>query len=136
MSWYLEVICNTANLLHWFVIFYLAFICNQNAPAQTRLLHHDDGPSAQVEALVVPQGQARLFDKYSDVPFNDEKARLDNFAIELHQNPGNTGYIIVFGKIGKARYLAKSARMCEEELLYFATLKRNFVSLIMRRENA
>jgi hypothetical protein len=37
------------------------------------------------------------FDHYSDVPFADEKARLDNFAAWLHQYPDLTGYILVYG---------------------------------------
>src|SRR5207253_7135758 len=34
------------------------------------------------------------FDEYSDLKFNDEKARLDNFAIQLQQQPGSQGYYV------------------------------------------
>jgi len=37
------------------------------------------------------------FDEYSDLKFNDEKARLDNFASTLQQNPGAQGYYVIFG---------------------------------------
>jgi len=37
----------------------------------------------------------RKFDEYPDIAFNDEKARLDNFAIQLQGEPGAKGYIIV-----------------------------------------
>jgi len=37
------------------------------------------------------------FDEYSDLKFNDEKARLDNFAIQLQQQPGTQGYYVIFG---------------------------------------
>lgn len=37
----------------------------------------------------------RKFDEYPDIAFNDEKARLDNFAIQLQQEPGAKGYVIV-----------------------------------------
>jgi hypothetical protein len=37
------------------------------------------------------------FDEYSDLKFNDEKARLDNFAIQLQQQPGSQGYYVIFG---------------------------------------
>jgi len=37
------------------------------------------------------------FDEYSDLKFNDEKARLDNFAIQLQQQPGAQGYYVIFG---------------------------------------
>src|SRR5206468_11153356 len=37
------------------------------------------------------------FDEYSDLKSNDEKARLDNFAIQLQQQPGSQGYYVIFG---------------------------------------
>jgi hypothetical protein len=43
------------------------------------------------------QPECRKFDEYSDLKFNDEKARLDNFAIQLQQEPGSQGYYVIFG---------------------------------------
>jgi len=40
---------------------------------------------------------ARKFDEYGNIRFNDEKARLDNYAIQLQNEPGSTGTIIVYG---------------------------------------
>jgi hypothetical protein len=37
------------------------------------------------------------FDEYYDIARNDEKARLDNFAIQLNSEPGSQGYAIVYG---------------------------------------
>jgi hypothetical protein len=37
------------------------------------------------------------FDEYGNIRFNDEKARLDNYAIQLQNQPGTTGTIIVYG---------------------------------------
>lgn len=37
------------------------------------------------------------FDEYGNIRFNDEKARLDNYAIQLQNQPGSAGTIIVFG---------------------------------------
>ncbi|MGH9930714.1 MAG: PKD domain-containing protein, partial [Pyrinomonadaceae bacterium] len=37
------------------------------------------------------------FDEYGDIRFNDEKARLDNYAIQLQNDPGAQGYIIAYG---------------------------------------
>jgi hypothetical protein len=37
------------------------------------------------------------FDEYGNIRFNDEKARLDNFAIQLQNEPGSTATIIAFG---------------------------------------
>lgn len=41
--------------------------------------------------------KARLFDEYGNIRFNDEKARLDNYAIQLQNEPGSTATIIVYG---------------------------------------
>jgi hypothetical protein len=40
---------------------------------------------------------SELFDKFGDVCCDDEKARLDNFAIQLQNNPESQGYIIFYG---------------------------------------
>ena len=39
----------------------------------------------------------RKFDEYADLRFNDEKARLDNLAIQLQQEPGAQAYYVIFG---------------------------------------
>jgi hypothetical protein len=41
--------------------------------------------------------EARKFDEFGDVGCEDEKARLDNFANELQNNPDATGYIVFYG---------------------------------------
>ena len=38
----------------------------------------------------------RKFDEYYDIARNDEKARLDNYAIQLQAEPGAQGYVIVY----------------------------------------
>jgi hypothetical protein len=44
----------------------------------------------------------RKFDEFPDIQRNDEKARLDNFAIELQNDPTATAYVIVYpGKNSK-----------------------------------
>jgi hypothetical protein len=42
-----------------------------------------------------PIGQK--FDEYGDIRFDDEKARLDNYAIQLQNQPGSQAYIIGYG---------------------------------------
>src|SRR4051812_7543552 len=45
-------------------------------------------------------GQApvsQIFDSFGDVCCDDEKARLDNFAMALTDQPASTGYIIYYG---------------------------------------
>ncbi|HVG29252.1 MAG TPA: hypothetical protein VM864_05975, partial [Pyrinomonadaceae bacterium] len=44
-----------------------------------------------------PPVQPSKFDTYGNIPRNDVKARLDNFANELQNQPGSQGYIIAYG---------------------------------------
>lgn len=56
----------------------------------------------------------RMFDSYGDVFWEDEKARLDNFAITLQQDPDLIGYIIVYAGrracVGEAKDRAVRAK--------------------------
>ena len=47
--------------------------------------------------IPLPPAECRKFDEYGNIRFNDEKARLDNFAIQLQNEPTATGYIIGYG---------------------------------------
>ncbi|MBA3711062.1 MAG: hypothetical protein H0W76_01265 [Pyrinomonadaceae bacterium] len=49
--------------------------------------------TTQVPDLINPV----RFDEYPDVRFNDEKARLDNFAVRLQTEPSARGYIVAYG---------------------------------------
>lgn len=59
---------------------------------------------AQIQLPTVP---ARMFDEFPSIARNDEKARLDNFAIELNNDPTSTAYVIVYPRqntrIGEAQ---------------------------------
>ncbi|HEU4795630.1 MAG TPA: Ig-like domain-containing protein, partial [Pyrinomonadaceae bacterium] len=44
-----------------------------------------------------PPAKPIRFDEYGNIRFNDEKARLDNYAIQLQNDPQATGTIIVYG---------------------------------------
>ncbi|HKO42144.1 MAG TPA: hypothetical protein VJU84_02555 [Pyrinomonadaceae bacterium] len=51
------------------------------------------------------------FDNYGDIRFNDEKARLDNYAIQLQSLPGSQGYIVAYGNCeGSAQVRANRAK--------------------------
>ncbi|HVF86646.1 MAG TPA: hypothetical protein VM866_03610 [Pyrinomonadaceae bacterium] len=52
---------------------------------------------AVIAAVPSMVDSVRKFDEYGDLPIGDEKARLDNFAFELRDNPNTVGYIIVYG---------------------------------------
>jgi hypothetical protein len=53
-------------------------------------------------------------DEFGEIARDDEKARLDNFAIELQNNPGAQGYIIAYGgrrsKYGDGKRRSERAR--------------------------
>lgn len=54
-------------------------------------------------SIPLPRPTSRKFDEFPDIARNDEKARLDNFAIELQNDPTSTGYVIVYtARNGKA----------------------------------
>ena len=49
--------------------------------------------AVSIPVAVLP---ARKFDEFPKITSNDEKARLDNFAIELQTDPTATAYVIVY----------------------------------------
>jgi len=57
----------------------------------------------------------RKFDEYYDIARNDEKARLDNYAIQLQQEPGSLGYVIVYPsrKAGGSQAQERSQRIVD-----------------------
>lgn len=55
--------------------------------------------------------QARKFDEYGNVRFDEEKARLDNFVVELQSDPTAKGHIIGYGSCaGEAQQRADRAK--------------------------
>lgn len=64
---------------------------------------------------ILVEGHISKFDEYSDIPCEDERARLDNFAIYLQNDkPEFKGYIIVYAgpsaRSGEAQARAKRAK--------------------------
>jgi len=47
-------------------------------------------------SIPLPKPVNRKFDEFPDISRNDEKARLDNFGIELQNDPTATAYVIVY----------------------------------------
>lgn len=53
-------------------------------------------------SIPIPRIVSRKFDEFPDIQRNDEKARLDNLAIELQNDPTATAYVVVYpGRKGK-----------------------------------
>jgi hypothetical protein len=58
-----------------------------------------------------------LFDTYGDLDWEDEKARLDNFAIFLLNNPAFVGYIFVWAGTRACRGEAQARAMRAKKYL-------------------
>lgn len=58
-------------------------VCRQKMPVSTL-----------IEEL--PKNEAVKFDEFESMAFDDDKARLDTFAIQLQNNPDAQGYIIMY----------------------------------------
>jgi hypothetical protein len=67
-------------------------------------------------AVSIPiENKPRKFDEYYDIARNDEKARLDNYAIQLQSEPGSQGYVIVYParKAGATQAEARAKRISD-----------------------
>lgn len=77
--------------------------CQQRAQAAT-----------SVVALSPPVVKPTKFDEFSSIAFDDDKARFDNFAIQLHGEPDSRAYIFVYAgrtsRVGQADRLAARTR--------------------------
>ncbi len=77
--------------------------CRQTAQASTDIL-----------APLPPPVQPRRFDEFPALSFDDQKARLDNLAIQMQNEPNAQGYIIVYAgrtsRAGQADRLGARAR--------------------------
>lgn len=62
---------------------------------------------------------ARLMDKFGSIKSNDEKARLDNYAIELNNDPTSMGYVIVYGRTSRPGEAKKRADRIKQYLAYY-----------------
>jgi PKD domain-containing protein len=47
-------------------------------------------------SIPLPKLISRRFDEFPDIARNDEKARLDNYGIELQNDPTATAYVVVY----------------------------------------
>jgi len=62
-----------------------------------------DCPASCAVSIPVPEPKCRKFDEFPDISRNDEKARLDNYGVELQSDPASTAYIIVYpGRSGRS----------------------------------
>src|ERR1044071_2441847 len=59
--------------------------CRQTAQAATG-----------VSGLLPIKSTSKRFDEFPSIPREDDKARFDNLALELQNNPGSAGYVIAY----------------------------------------
>ena len=62
---------------------------------------------------------AKRFDEFPSVAHDDDKARFDNLAIELQNNPGATGYVIAYA--GRNSRAGEADRMTKRASDYLTT---------------
>lgn len=63
----------------------------------------------------------KRFDEFPSVAHDDDKARFDNLAIELQNNPGATGYIIAYA--GRGSRTGEADRMTKRAAGYLSTTR-------------
>lgn len=82
--------------------------------------------------IPLPKFEGRRFDEFPDISRNDEKARLDNFAVELQNDPTATAYVIVYpGKHGKRGEVQEHSGRVVEYLVNSRGLdQRRIVTLV------
>ena len=67
------------------------------------------------------RAERRKIDEYGNIRFNDEKARLDNFAIELQNDPTAQGYLVCYG--GRSGRAGEAQRRCDRARDYLVTTR-------------
>lgn len=60
----------------------------------------------------------RAFDEYGDITFENEQARLDNFAIALQNDPSATAFLMCYG--GRVGYEGEAQRRCDRAKDYMS----------------
>jgi hypothetical protein len=71
--------------------------------------------------VIQPIGCRRPLDEYGDIPFEDEQARLDNFAVELQNDPVSSGYLICYG--GRVGYEGEARARCDRAKDYISKVR-------------
>ena len=85
----------TAKSLRHTLLLALACLCSAAAP--TREAKAQEQPAAEPSNPLA--GTRRKVDEYGKIGHCDETARLDNFAIELLNEPDSNGYLLIY--VGK-----------------------------------
>ena len=89
----------------------IVYIASSADKAHCPSYYEDSESFVSVMVCGLSFGQVK-FDEYGDLSWRDEKARLDNFAIQIMNQGGNVGYIIVYAghRAGRGEALARANR--------------------------
>ena len=80
-------------------------MCRQSAQAATNVV-----------AKTPPPVECKPFDQFPSLAFDDDKARLDNLAIELQNSPAATAYIIIYA--GRTSRTGQAERLGQRTMDY------------------
>jgi hypothetical protein len=82
--------------------------------------------------VIIEPPVCSVFDSYEDLRFNDEKARLDNFAIRLNSEPGLQGYYVAYSGRGKSGRVEADLR-AERAIRYLEDVRNVTVGRVIKR---
>jgi hypothetical protein len=77
--------------------------------------------SSSCTTSLVKIAESHKIDEYGNIRFNDEKARLDNYAIELQNDPTSQGYLICYG--GRKGRAGEAQKRCDRAKGYLTTTR-------------
>ncbi|HXD31768.1 MAG TPA: hypothetical protein VN643_11665 [Pyrinomonadaceae bacterium] len=76
--------------------------------------------------------KCRKFDEYTNITRNDEKARLDNYGIELQNDPTSTAYVVVYpGTSGKANEVQQRSNRVVDYLVNSRAIDKGRITVII-----
>jgi len=79
---------------------------------------------SEVERISLPEPKSYGFDEFVSRSFDDDKARLDNFAIELQNKPDVQGHIVIFqGTDKKSKTRNKADVLAQRALDYLVRVR-------------
>lgn len=73
---------------------------------------------------IPPPPSPRKFDEFESLAFDDDKARLDAFAIELQNNPDSQGYIIMYQGTDKVSMKSRKVDILSKRTLDYLVKSR------------
>ena len=100
--------------------------------AKVEVMGYELQCNASCTTQVPQRAEPRQFDEFGDIRFNDEKARLDSFAIQLQNEPGAVGYVLVYpGRKSKPGDAQRRADRAKDYLVHTRGLSPSRVATLV-----